>query len=326
MMNSQAPIDLHPIQVVVRRSGVSADLLRAWEKRYQAVTPGRSDGGHRLYSDADIERLRLIKDAMNGGRRIGDVASLPTEEIARLVSEDAAEQQLVAPSVTSSEDTTAQLADAIAAVRRADQGELRVILARALFSRTPERFTAQVAAPFMHTLGELWERGELSPAYEHAASEVMRRLMHEMLGMLPPPEGAPRLVVATLSGQRHEIGALFAASTAALAGWRVTYLGSDLPAPDIARVAVDIGARAIALSITTASPGLPDELSLLRKRAGPAIRILVGGQQAEAMASAVRQVDIARDVDAFREMLREIAPSRGSASPEGRAAAALAGD
>ena len=326
MANPSEQVDLHPIQVVVRRSGVSADLLRAWEKRYQAVTPERSDGGHRLYSDADIERLRLIRDAMNGGRRIGDVASLPTEEIARLVSEDAAEQQLAAPSSTASEDAASQLADAIAAVRRADQGELRVILARSLFSRAPEQFTAEIATPFMHALGDLWERGELSAAHEHAASEVMRRLMHEMLGMLPPREGAPRLIVATLSGQRHEIGALFAATAAALAGWRVTYLGSDLPAPDIARVAVDVGAHAIALSITTASPGLPDELSLLRKRVGSTIRILVGGQQAEEMASAVPQVEVVHDVDTFSDLLREIAPSRTNGARESRAAAARAED
>ncbi|MBL8996116.1 MAG: MerR family transcriptional regulator [Gemmatimonadales bacterium] len=289
--------------MVVRRSGVSADLLRAWEKRYQAVTPSRSDGGHRLYSDADIERLRLIKDAMAGGRRIGDVASLPTEEIARLVSEDAAQQQLVAPAATDNEDAAQLLADAIAAVRRADQGTLRVILSRALFTRTPERFTTDIATPFMYELGELWHRGELTPAHEHAASEVMRRLMHDMLGMLPPPDGAPRLVVATLTGQRHEIGALFAATAAALDGWRVTYLGSDLPGPDIARVALDVGARAVALSITTANPALADELSLLRKRLGTAVPILVGGQQAEAVAGAVRQVDIVPDVDTFRTTL-----------------------
>ncbi len=303
MTNTSPAIDLHPIQVVVRRSGVSADLLRAWEKRYQAVTPSRSDGGHRLYSDADIERLRLIKDAMAGGRRIGDVASLPTEEIARLVSEDAAQQQLVAPAATDNEDAAQLLADAIAAVRRADQGTLRVILSRALFTRTPERFTTDIATPFMYELGELWHRGELTPAHEHAASEVMRRLMHDMLGMLPPPDGAPRLVVATLTGQRHEIGALFAATAAALDGWRVTYLGSDLPGPDIARVALDVGARAVALSITTANPALADELSLLRKRLGTAVPILVGGQQAEAVAGAVRQVDIVPDVDTFRTTL-----------------------
>lgn len=303
MTNTSPAIDLHPIQVVVRRSGVSADLLRAWEKRYQAVTPSRSDGGHRLYSDADIERLRLIKDAMAGGRRIGDVASLPTEEIARLVSEDAAQQQLVAPAATDNEDAAQLLADAIAAVRRADQGTLRVILSRALFTRTPERFTTDIATPFMYELGELWHRGELTPAHEHAASEVMRRLMHDMLGMLPPPDGAPRLVVATLTGQRHEIGALFAATAAALDGWRVTYLGSDLPGPDIARVALDVGARAVALSITTANPALADELSLLRKRLGTAVPILVGGQQAEAVAGAVRQIDIVPDVDTFRTTL-----------------------
>jgi len=78
----------HPIRVVARRTGLSRDLLRAWEVRYAAVQPERTAGGQRLYSDDDIERLRLIQQALEAGRRIGQLATLPTEELAQLVGED----------------------------------------------------------------------------------------------------------------------------------------------------------------------------------------------------------------------------------------------
>ena len=78
----------HPIQVVSRRTGVTQDSLRAWEKRYEAVKPHRAPGGRRLYTDADVERLVLLRRVTDAGRRIGQVAGLPTEELAELVAQD----------------------------------------------------------------------------------------------------------------------------------------------------------------------------------------------------------------------------------------------
>ena len=78
----------HPIRIVSSRTGIPQDLLRAWEKRYQAVVPARSPNGRRLYSDADINKLRLLKRAVSAGRRIGDVASLTIEELNSLIEED----------------------------------------------------------------------------------------------------------------------------------------------------------------------------------------------------------------------------------------------
>src|SRR4051812_33916303 len=83
------PAILHPIQIVTRRTGVSADVLRVWEKRYAVVTPVRSTSGRRLYSDADIERLRLLVEATRTGRPIGQVATLPTPAILTLLEEEA---------------------------------------------------------------------------------------------------------------------------------------------------------------------------------------------------------------------------------------------
>src|SRR5215208_541016 len=83
----------HPIAVVADRTGLSQDLLRVWERRYRAVEPGRRSDGRRLYSDADIARVRLLYAATNAGRSIGQVAALPTEELARIADEDTSARQ-----------------------------------------------------------------------------------------------------------------------------------------------------------------------------------------------------------------------------------------
>src|SRR4029079_3356430 len=84
------PAVLHPIQIVTRRTGLSADVLRVWEKRYAVVTPVRSESGrHRLASDADTQRLRLLVQATRTGRTIGQVAALPTAALLTLLEEEA---------------------------------------------------------------------------------------------------------------------------------------------------------------------------------------------------------------------------------------------
>lgn len=84
----------HPIAVVAQRTGLSRDVLRVWERRYDAVSPSRSAGGQRLYSDANIERFRLLSAATEHGRSIGQVAALSNERLAALIDEDEAESRL----------------------------------------------------------------------------------------------------------------------------------------------------------------------------------------------------------------------------------------
>ncbi|MGB0225452.1 MAG: MerR family transcriptional regulator, partial [Litorivicinaceae bacterium] len=78
----------HPIRLVANRTGLTVDLIRAWEKRYHVVEPARSDTKRRLYSDYDIERLRLIRIAKQNGRRLVDVAPMSLEALRDVVSED----------------------------------------------------------------------------------------------------------------------------------------------------------------------------------------------------------------------------------------------
>lgn len=303
----------HPIQVVARRTGLTPDVLRAWEKRYGVVVPGRSEGGRRLYSDDDIERLRLLRRASRSGRRIGHVSSLSTEELAALVREDEREEAEIGPEETFAEASAAELIlkDSLAAVERFDGQALEAELTRALVTLSSPVVIGQIVAPLMRRIGELWSHGDVRPANEHLASAVVLRVMAKLIDAVEPSGAAPRLVVATPAGQGHEFGALFAAATAAAEGWRVTYLGPNLPAEDIATAARETGAEAVALSIMhpAGDTEVDEELKELRLTLPAAVPILVGGAAMESYKTTLDQIEAIQlaDVEELRVALVDLA-------------------
>lgn len=241
-----ARLPRHPIRVVAERTGLSADVLRAWQKRYGAVRPGRSDAGQRLYSDADIERLRLIAEAVRGGRGVAQVAQLTSEEIVALIREDKANAR------TRVDDVERTIAQCVELTTQLNSAELELQLRRALMEFGVDTFMEGVITPLLTRIGEGWARGELTPAHEHLAAAVIRRVLEWVKQSAEAGEHAPLLLATTPSGELHELGALMAATIAALEGWRVRYLGPNLPAADVARAAQQAGAGAIAVSVICA--------------------------------------------------------------------------
>jgi DNA-binding transcriptional MerR regulator/methylmalonyl-CoA mutase cobalamin-binding subunit len=302
----------HPIQVVVRRTGLTADVLRAWEKRYGVVEPGRSRGGRRLYSDEDIERLRLLRRASGAGRRISQIAGLATEELAALVKEDEREEAVVAvgPGLETVQAAEVHVRDALAAVVGLDARALEVVLSRAMVRLSACAFIDRVAAPVMRRVGELWRHGDISPAGEHLASAVLLRVVGRVIEAAEPSGSALNLVVATPAHQLHEFGALFAAATAAAEGWRVTYLGRDLPASDIAAAARETSADAVALSIVHAADTaiVENELRELRKQLAVNAPLLVGGAAVPSLKEVLDEIDAVRlsSMEELRSMLAQL--------------------
>lgn len=293
-MNERQETSRHPIRVAARRTGLSRDVLRAWEIRYRAVEPDRTPGGQRLYSDADISRLRLLRRALAAGRRIGQVAKLSSAELKRLVLEDEGSldlQQPVRRGARAGVTPLAFLHECLDAVAELDAVRLAAALDRAVAALPGPELIDRVLAPLMSEIGELWLRRHLTPAHERLATIVVRQTLDEIRDMLQRPEG-PTIVVATPSGQRHEIGAMLAAASAASRGWHVIYLGADLPAASIAEAAAKSGARAVALSIIYPAddPALPGELRQLRKRLASAVPIIVGGRAAGEYRDIVREI------------------------------------
>jgi len=304
----------HPIKVVARRTGLSPDVLRVWEKRYGAVSPKRVDTGRRLYSDGDVDRLLLLRRATLGGRRIGQVAGLPTDELEELVLTDeaamaAAPRPAGAPKAAAG-GTSPHLDASLDAVLRLDARALESAVSGAAVSLSTPALMEQVLVPLLHTIGEQWRVGTARVANEHLATAVTRSLLGRLRVATEAENGAPELIVTTPAGQQHELGALMAAMTAASEGWRVTYLGPNLPAEEIAAAAAQRKARAVALSVVYPAddPRVADELRRLRDLMSPGISILVGGSGAEHYAHILDDAGIRRlpDFTTFRQELESI--------------------
>ncbi|MBC7897703.1 MAG: MerR family transcriptional regulator, partial [Cytophagaceae bacterium] len=232
VMHPTATTPRHPISVVVDRTGLSQHVLRVWERRYAAVEPMRGEGGHRLYSDADIERVRLLHAATRSGRTIGQVARLSRDELARVTEEDAAAR--VARSTPNVSDTTNAAPDAaytsvvdeaLAFTLALDALALDGLLRRMVAQIGVAAFTERVAAPMLHRVGDEWHAGRLTIAHEHLASAAVHDILVETMRALARDARDARVVVATPAGDRHAIGAALAGAAAAAEGWGVIYLG-----------------------------------------------------------------------------------------------------
>jgi methanogenic corrinoid protein MtbC1 len=299
---------LHPVRVVSLRTGLTPDLLRAWEKRYRAVTPVRSAGGQRHYSDADVERLTLLVRAIRGGRQIGQVATLDNDDLRKVIEADERSAALNRAPSTDGPAPESFLSRALIAVEAFDGYALEQTLRTAALRLPADDVLDQVIGPLLFTIGSLWHQGQLQLANEHLATTTIRRVLTWMGEVTEAPAGAPVVIIGTPAGHVHELGAMLAATTAAGNGWRVVYLGANLPAEELARAAKQVRASAVALSIVypTGDAGVADELRRLRANLGAGMGLVVGGSGASSYADVLREIgaDTLSSLSALRGWLR----------------------
>ena len=305
----------HPVRVVTQRTGLSADVLRAWEKRYGVVAPDRSSGGQRLYSDEDVERLSLLRRATAAGRNISQIATLAIEELEDLVQEDQSQQVQTGATLTSrGAEAEHYLEASLQAIKRFDAVELESLLRRAAMQLSGAMVIDEVIVPLLRELGESWHRGEITPAHEHMGTAAIRRVLAWISGSAIVSAQAPTVVVATPTNQRHELGAKIVATTASTEGWRVVYLGSDLPADAIAAAAIQTGATVVALSMIfpVDDPGLVGEVSRIRQLLPQQIPLLVGGPAATTHEGDFSHhgIRVIADLPHLRVLLRSLNPSQ----------------
>jgi len=275
--SARHPENRLPVRLVAERTGLSADVLRAWERRYGVVAPGRSPGGQRWYTDADVARLRLLARAVEAGRNIASVAALSDEALTALVRQE--EASAIARKTPHAFAAQPFLADALGAVESLDAQTLEHTLRQATMRLSLDELLDGVVTPLLRTAGDRWHAGTLSAANEHLATAGVRRLLGWIIEQHTPPPDAPTLLVTTPSGQWHELGAKLAAATAATMGWKVVYLGPNLPATVIADACAQSKAQAVALSLVFPEDDalLDGELKALRAALPDDVHIIVGG-------------------------------------------------
>ena len=282
----------HPIRLVANRTGLTVDLIRAWEKRYHVVDPARSDTKRRLYSDYDIERLRLIRIAKQNGRRLVDVAPLTLEALRDVVSEDSRYDQaqenraeVYRPSWTSpleSSDTQDDIDAMLFAVQTMDQYRFDQLLQEGLVKQSLPAYLETVIGPLLREIGESTRLGKLRIAHEHMATAHLRTFIGALRFRETFSGNEPKIVITTPTGQLHELGALMIAALVSVDGWLPVYLGPNTPADEIAACALQSGARVVSLSLTYPAddPRIPTELTRLRTQLDGRIPVLIGGSAA----------------------------------------------
>ena len=271
----------HPIRIAALQSGLTTHAIRMWEKRYGVVEPFRTDTDRRLYSENDIDKLRLLKSAVDAGHSISSIASLDRAELELLAVKPLKPTNGVPnhlpPQVPS--DTISAALDAIVSL---NQTELTRHLESAViqigFLATLER----VIGPLAQEMGARWESGHLRSGHERFATSIIKSFINNQTRPYAPEPQAPQIIVATPTGQLHELGAMMVAGAASAKGWRVTYLGPGLPAAEIASATHQLSAPAIAISLVYPSNDekMQEELATLRRMVGSDTAILFGGRAA----------------------------------------------
>jgi len=235
----------YSMRVVTRMTGLAADTIRAWERRYSAVVPQRSEGNTRRFSAEDVRRLTLMREATTRGYRIGAIARLNEEELRGLISardvrSDAAEAPVEGLDVECAQVTYAKLRERyLEAIKVFDVRIGAELLGRAAAALSPGDLVLEVLLPIMRTTGDLWETGEFTVGHEHLVSFQVRSLLDRIIRFSSPYTGAPKIVAGTPGGHHHEFGALAGALLAALRGIEVVYLGADVPVKDL-KTAVEL--------------------------------------------------------------------------------------
>jgi DNA-binding transcriptional MerR regulator/methylmalonyl-CoA mutase cobalamin-binding subunit len=286
---------LYPIRAVSKLTGISIDTLRAWERRYQVVTPQR-DGRGRLYTEADVERLRLLNAAVERGHAIGRVAALGDEELRALMVGPSPTPSAMIESVEAMakrwpEQPLCPSRSVIAAIERLDYGEAEKELALLAAGLTPRELVYRVALPLMQEVGEAWHEGKLSVAQEHMTSALLRNLLGSLIPLYRRTSPASKLLFATPSGEQHEFGILLSAMLAVGGGIGIIYLGANLPAEEIVAAAQKAAPEAVILGFIGANgakAGLRDVQEVARKLPAK-IELWIGGAKEESLINKIKQ-------------------------------------
>lgn len=279
---------MFPVKAAAELSGLTPETLRAWERRHLAVVPHRDDRGRRLYDGAMVERLVRLHRLTGRGHPIRDLARLDDAALDRLLDEARG------TGYGALEALPERMLDAVADYR---VDEFDRDLSVAIATLPVPILVTRVVMPLLREVGVRWADGRLAIAQERLVSSLLRARLLSILNQ-HPREQRPRILFATLPGEPHELGLLGAALLAHEAGAPVLYLGTELPAAELLRVAERLETSAVALG--SIDPGQARvalaELRLLHEGLRDDVPVWLGGANARYLAEAlgaarVRAVD-----------------------------------
>ena len=273
-----------------QRTGVSPERLRAWERRYGLLRPSRSPGGFRLYSDEDEARIRRMTAHLAEG--------VAAAEAARL-ADAAPERSTVVGSLGRLRD------DLDTALETFDEASAQRVLDSALSAFSNDSVISELLVPYLHELGARWERGDITVAQEHFASNVIRSRMLALARSWDAGYG-PRALLACPEGELHDLGLVLFGVALVGRGWRITFLGANTPLSTVADSARSVHPDAIVIGITDA--GHVDDVAPLVELARDH-RLFLAGRGVEDLAPIEGATLLSADPVAAAELLAAPTPA-----------------
>ena len=252
-----------------RRVGVSPELLRAWERRYELLHPIRTEGGFRLYTDDDAERVERMKRALGEGFSAAEAArrALTQERSVERALDGAAERL-------------------VAAAHAYDEAIVHAILDEAFSGFSLETVLRDLVLPVLREIGAEWERGALEVGQEHFASNLVRgRLL--ALARLWGRGGGPLAILACVPGERHDMGLIAFGLVLRSHGWRILFLGADTPLATLRRAVETTDPRLVVVA-SMDSALLETQSTELRRLGRSAPLVLSGAGASEKLCTRLR--------------------------------------
>jgi methanogenic corrinoid protein MtbC1 len=254
----------HTISEVSRISGIPKDLLRMWERRYNYPNPARDENGDRVYTDDDLNKLVLIRQLVDQGRRPGKLMALDVTELNGL---------LKSPKIEFDFDHLINL------LKASDAADLQDWLHQQLHALGLRAFIYRVMVPANQKVGEAWSKGELAVFEEHLYTELVKNMVRQSLAENSHSRSGPRVMLTTLPGEVHSLGLLMVEALLRLGGAEVISFGVEMPFRDIREAAEHHKVDVIGLSFSGYFK-LDDAIVMLcglRQMIDPKINIWVGG-------------------------------------------------
>jgi len=236
---------MYSIKAIAALTGLGAETLRAWERRYDGIAPARSDNGRRQYSQLELEKLMLLAQLTRSGHAISKIAGLSSDEL----------RGLQAHTAMQTPNQSALLEQIIEALSEYRIDRCESLLKRALLASEPLEYVRDIVLPTLQKIGDLWHLEQLNIAQEHMFSCCVKRIVLSMVNNLfHHSANSPTMLLATPSCEPHEFGILMSSLLAAHQQYRCYYLGADLPGKDIVEAIRHLKPEIVVLGLVKTPP------------------------------------------------------------------------
>jgi len=270
-----------------------------------------------MYSEREIERLKILQMLTESGHSIGNIATLDLESLRAMLVEPptpAARQTVTQIRMDRSEAGQQFVDRSVSAIAALNHSELENVLKEASVALGQQGVLLHVIAPLAEEVGALWQDGTIGVAHEHFASAILRTFLGNMSRPFAPNDSSPHILVATPTGQLHEIGAMIITAAATALGWQATYLGASINPVEIVSALKQKPASVVGLSIVYPpdDPLVGKELVRLGELLPEGVHLMVGGRSAPNYQSAIKESSavLTGSLDDFMKKLQEARGTR----------------